>query len=102
MVVVLLIGIWNVGHILHIGELAVRSARVPKRTTLGLNLSLGIDFFVPALHGVFVGVPDNEVVDYTRITLPENLNAVETYAVRNIGFKGERGTYQASEDTRCR
>lgn len=80
LVIVLLVGIWYVGHVLQIGELAVGSASVTKRSALGLNLSLGIDVLVPALHGIFVGVSNNEVVDNTRITLPEDLNAIETYS----------------------
>lgn len=78
LVVLLLVGVRDVGHALHVGELAVRSAGVTKGTTLRLNCPLGVNIFVPALHGIFILVTDDEVVDDTRVTLPEDLDAIET------------------------
>jgi hypothetical protein len=51
---------------------------------------LGVDIFVPILHGVFVGVPNYEIVDDTRVTFPEDLDTIEARLlkaddIRDIG-----------------
>jgi hypothetical protein len=51
---------------------------------------LGVDIFVPVLHGIFVRVADDEIVDDTWVTFPEDLDAIETRFlkaddVRDIG-----------------
>lgn len=77
LVVLLLVGIRNVGHVLQVGELAIRSAGMTKGAAFGLDCSLGVNVLVPGLHGIFILVADDEVVDNPGITLPENLNAIE-------------------------
>lgn len=77
LVVLLLVGVRNVGHVLHVGELAIRSASVAKGAALGLDCALGVDVLVPGLHGIFILVTDDEIVDNPWITLPKDLNAIE-------------------------
>lgn len=79
MIKLVLVGVWNIGHVLHVCELAVRGASMTEGTALGLNRPLSIDFFVPALHGLFILVTDDEVVDNTRVTLPEDLDAIHAW-----------------------
>lgn len=99
-----LVGVWNIGHALHVCELAVRSASMTEGTALGLDLPLGIDFFVPALHGLFILVTDDEVVDNARVTLPEDLDAIHAWSCgQNCPIYTPKNdwyaTYQASEGT---
>lgn len=77
MVVLLLVGVRNVGHTLQVGEFAVRSASVTKGAALRLNGPLGVNILVPGLHGIFILVTNDEVVHNPGISLPEDLNAVE-------------------------
>jgi hypothetical protein len=67
-----------VGHALHIGELAIGCTGVAQSASLRLDRPLSIDVLVPIPHGVFIDITDNEIVDDTRVSFPENLDTVKS------------------------
>lgn len=77
-VIFLLVRIWHVGHAFQVSEFAVGRAGVPKSAALRLNCTLQVDVFIPIAHRVFVLIADDEIVDDTRVTFPEDLNAIKS------------------------
>lgn len=67
-------------HALHVCELAVRCTSITQSTSLSLDRPLSINVLVPIPHGVFIYISDDEIIDDTRVSFPENLNTVESYS----------------------
>lgn len=49
---------------------------MPRAAFFRLSQALGIDVLVPFLHDIFILVADDEIVNHSWVTLPENLNPV--------------------------
>lgn len=81
-IILLLIGVRHVRHALHVCELAVGCTSIAQIASLCLDRSLGVNVLVPIPHGVFVYISDDKIVDNTRVSFPENLNAVESCSNR--------------------
>ena len=77
-IVLLLVGVWHVGHALHVSKLAVRCTGVAQSASLRLDRPLGVNIFVPITHGIFIDITNDKIVDHTRVSFPENLNTVES------------------------
>ena len=102
-IILLLIGIGHMRHALHVCELAVGCTSIAQSASLGLDRPLGINVLVPIPHGVFIYISDDEIVDDTRVSFPENLNTVESCwnqleAISFLTPQAKSNTYQAFED----
>lgn len=77
-IILLLIGVGNVRHALHVRELAVGCTSIAHSASLRLNHPLGVNVLVPSPHGVLVNISDDKIVNDTRVSFPENLNTIES------------------------
>lgn len=77
-IILLLIGVGHMRHALHVCELAVGCTSIAQSASLRLDRPLGINVFVPIPHGVFIYISDDEIIDNTRVSFPENLNTIES------------------------